>query len=281
MLAPDGFRPHDPASDSSLADATPQLRADVLRVWPHVRVLHEAASPSLHGREVPAFELKFLLDEATAGEVEARLRPALSLDPHGSSACGGGYQLATLYFDTQRLDMYRRVGRHKFFKCRLRRYDGADRIYLERKSKRGDRVHKRRSAIDLDQLSCFAQPNSANEWAGDWYQRQLVRHELQPVCLIEYRRIAYFAARGEGPVRLTFDREIRGGLTADWSFAAPHQRQRLLANFVVCEFKFRGSLPASFKTVLHDLQLAPQGVSKYRQCMMASGAAGNGSADHA
>jgi hypothetical protein len=89
--------------------------------------------------------------------------------------------------------------------------------------------------------------------------------------LIEYRRVAYFGRNEEGPLRLTFDRQIRGGAMPHWSFDAPAQQHDLLSGFVVCEFKFRDRLPTVFKNVMHEMQLTPQGVSKYRRCLEACG----------
>jgi hypothetical protein len=93
---------------------------------------HVLQSPSLdrRGAAEPARELKLLLDEPLACEVQRRLRPVLSLDPHCEG--DGGYQLTTLYCDTPQLDVLHRRGRYRLFKFRLRRYGTSNRIYLER-----------------------------------------------------------------------------------------------------------------------------------------------------
>ena len=244
-------------------------------------------SPSLEPAKrnsTPAYEFKFLLSEAEAREVECRLVPHMAVDPH-SDPEGKGYHITTLYCDTEDLDVFHRRGRHKLFKYRLRRYGNATRVYLERKSKRGEVVRKRRSALELELLSGLASGASALEGDAAWYRRQLVRNRMRPVCLIEYSRIAYFALAGEGPMRLTFDRSIAGALHREWSLEGRNEQQPLLSEKVVCEFKFRGAMPLLFKSAVQEMQLISCGVSKYRYCIDAAGIAvgskASGSEPHA
>ncbi len=228
----------------------------------------DSRSPSLRGRkagDLPACEMKFLLDEATAVAVEEFLSPYFDLDPHsapGNSRSGdrSGYHITTLYCDTPELSVFRRLGRHRLSKFRLRRYGDSPSVHLERKSKRGLVVRKRRSSIDLANLDGFT----------GWYRNQLDRNRLSPVCLIEYDRVAYCAASVEGPLRLTFDRRIGGVLHDEFSLASPRAMAPILGGRVVCEFKFRGALPSLFKAAIAALQLTPCGVSKFRHCIQTS-----------
>ncbi len=215
--------------------------------------------------------MKFLLSEELAREVEERLASRLSLDPHADPSRGNGYHIRTLYCDTPQLDVFHRVGRYRLFKFRLRQYGVSPKVFLERKSKRGHLVRKRRSTIPLEQIGCFADGPPTSGWEGDWYYRQLARNRFAPVCLIGYDRVAYYGTCSEGPLRLTFDRQIHGGLTSDWSLTPLETSQPLLTGLVVCEFKFRGALPSVFKSVIESLQLSPCGVSKYRHCIQSSG----------
>jgi hypothetical protein len=236
-------------------------------------------SPSLarpvRGSE-PAREMKLLLSESQAREVELRLGPLLTLDPHADPAQGNSYRLSILYCDTPKLDVMHRRGRYRLFKFRVRRYGESNQIYLERKSKRGTQVRKRRAAIEMAELACFHEASPPQSWAGSWYHRQVRRNQFSPVCLIQYERVAYFGACGTGPIRLTFDRKVRGTLRADWSLAEPPDSTLLMPDMVVCEFKFRAALPALFKSVLQVLQLTPQGASKYRACLRTCGQAEKG-----
>jgi hypothetical protein len=217
--------------------------------------------------------MKFLLDPAKAAELERLLQGSLSPDPHADFAHGNSYSLTTLYCDTPELAVFHRRGRYRLFKFRLRRYGASGRIYLERKSKRRLEVRKRRAVVALDDILRFQQSPDGNGWAGAWYHSQLVRNQFQPVCILHYDRVAYFGPGEHGALRLTLDRNITGGLVNAWSFEQPAQQHRLFADKVVCELKYRGPLPALFKSVIDSLQLLSVGVSKYRALLIAAGIA--------
>src|SRR5881397_2180157 len=99
----------------------------------------EFLSPSLRRlRGTRAFELKFLVSEAKAREVQAWVASRMQLDPHGDPALGHAYRISTLYCDTPDLSVYHRAplyGRRKF---RVRRYGDSPGVFLERKTKWGD-----------------------------------------------------------------------------------------------------------------------------------------------
>jgi hypothetical protein len=239
-------------------------------------------SPSLDRRQacsLPAHEMKFLLDEARARELEQLMQPHVAVDPHAEA--GGGYSLTTLYCDTPVFDVYLRRGRYRLFKFRLRRYGDATTVYLERKSKRGLEVRKRRSTIALEELARFSRELSKQRWGGSWYHSQLLRNGLAPVCLLRYERLAFFGESEGGPFRLTFDRHVAGCLTNEWSLEPRGDMQPLLADHVVGELKYRGPLPALFKSVIEALRLVPVGVSKYRHCLQSSGIEPSGGMPHA
>lgn len=226
-------------------------------------------SPSLDPKKsgLAAYEFKFLLDEAQAREVENRLAAHMTLDPNADA--NGNYHISTLYCDTPNLDVYHRRGRHRLSKFRIRRYGESTRIYLELKSKKKQEVRKRRTSIDLDRLDDLVQDRPGASLGAMSYGRQLRRAGAVPVVLIEYDRVAYFAPGANGTLRLTFDRQIRGGATQGWSLNRPNETSQVLSDRVVCEFKFRGAMPSLFKTVVQVMNLAPCGVSKYRLCIAA------------
>jgi hypothetical protein len=231
-------------------------------------------SPSLGppgGGAGAAYELKFLLDEARAQEVERWARQRLALDPHGDPALGGAYRTTSLYFDTPGLDVYHRAPSYKRRKFRVRRYGDAPGAFLERKSKWGDRVAKRRTAVPEEELPRLVNPMSLVTWPGHWFHRNLLARRLGPACRIAYQRTAYVGAGADGPLRLTLDRRVRGVLTAEWSPAPFDGGLPLLTGQVILEFKFRLALPALFKEVVADLRLRPGAVSKYRLCREAWG----------
>jgi hypothetical protein len=245
---------------------------------------YEALSPSLRPC-VPggalAYEMKFLLDEVRAREVERLIAGQLAPDPHGEPALGNAYRIATIYCDTPEFDVFRRLGVHRRRKYRLRRYGDESLLYLERKTKRGERVRKRRSTIDRCELAALSGYSADAEWAGNWFRKQLVRRRLEPACCVRYLRTAYIGMGDEGPLRLTFDRHIRGTLVNGWELNPASDGAPVWEGLVVCEFKFRGSLPGAFKSAIKALALAPSGASKYRHCFQAAGGGTSGSPVHA
>lgn len=229
-------------------------------------------SPSLSGDlEVPSYELKFLLTEAQAHAVEARILGRLAPDPHADVKSGNTYQTLSLYCDTAKFDVFHRSARFKRRKHRVRRYGEETSVFLERKTRRGDRVKKRRVAIPVAELTMLAHPASLTDWAGHWFHRHLLRRGLQPMCRIAYERVAYMGQSHEGPLRLTFDRRIRGLITNHWDLSGFAGGLHVLADQVVCEFKYRAFMPSLFKDIVQALNLTPSPVSKYRTFLRASG----------
>jgi SPX domain protein involved in polyphosphate accumulation len=224
----------------------------------------------MQGQAQPACEIKLILNEEQASAVEDRCRSELLLDPHCMYQSSPGYHIKSLYCDTPQWDVYYRRNRYRLFKFRVRQYGSSSQVYLERKSKKGIVVRKKRWCIPLQQLSQLRDVTEET-WEGSWFQNQLIRNRLSPVCLIEYDRVAYYGSSDGEPVRLTFDRNIAGGLLHEWSMTSQLYKQPILQNLVVCEFKFRGRLPSLFKSYMHDLQLSAIGVSKYRYCIEGSG----------
>jgi VTC domain len=232
------------------------------------------ASPSLASAgdgAGPAFELKFLLDARQALEVEAWARGRLALDPHGDPALGGAYLTTSLHFDTPELDVYHRSPGYRRRKFRLRRYGAAPWAFLERKSKWGDRVEKRRTPVPDEELALLASPLSVVTWPGHWFHRSLLARRLGPACRVSYQRTAYVGACAGGPLRLTLDRRVRGAPAGDWGLGPPGAALPLLRGQVILELKFRAALPGPFREVVEGMRLGPSGVSKYRLCREAWG----------
>lgn len=219
----------------------------------------------------PAFEIKFLVEEDLARAIETHLSPNMSPDPHSLAGLGpgaeSGYRISSLYCDTAEQFVYQQRGRFKRYKLRVRRYGAGDMIFLERKSKQQQRVKKRRTEVACTELSRLHETAVAAAWNAAWFHARALRDGLRPVCRVDYSRVAYFARSTEGPLRLTFDRQIRGMAVQGWNFSPAGPEHALLRGQVICEFKFRGSLPALFKSAIAELALAPRGVSKFRQTM--------------
>jgi hypothetical protein len=233
------------------APLLPRMECNVASRLHVVRPDEIAMSPSLQLRgridEPHAREVKFLISAQMAAEIEERVGKVLSVDPHVDPAIGNGYDISTLYYDTPELDVFHRRGRYGLVKFRARRYGTSPKVFLERKSRQKARVRKRRTMIQTDEFDRFDASVPQIQDDAAWFHRQLARHKFRPACLVEYRRAAYFSVDGDVPIRVTFDREIRGGVMSNSSFGSPKTSVALLANRVVCEFKFRGPMPLEFK----------------------------------
>jgi hypothetical protein len=239
---------------------------------------HLAVSPSLRPRtrgELPAFEMKYLLDESNARRVEERLAPLMSPDPHSDPDLQNAYRIGTIYCDTPGFDVFHRVGSHRHRKYRVRQYGNESCVFLERKTKRGNRVRKVRTSIDLGNLPSLSEAACDADWHGRWFHDQFHFRRLRPACRVDYLRTAYVGADDQGPIRLTFDRDIRSTLVDGWSFNGAGDGRLAIASLVICEFKFHGVLPAIFKSAVQEFRLVPTGVSKYRHCFEAAAGAGD------
>lgn len=240
-------------------------------------------SPSLRapaGRDVRAYEVKFLLTEPEATELEDRLRGRLLYDPHADPTLGNAYRVTSLYFDTPRFDVYRRSDGYRRHKYRLRRYGAAPTLFLERKSKRGERVWKRRTMVPLDEVAMLDGPPPA-DWPGAWYAQDLAARGLRPACRVTYDRVAFVGGAEDGPVRVTLDRAARGLPAAEPTVGPFVGGLPLLCGEVIAEFKFLDAMPALFKGLIEAMRLEPRSASKYRRCVEAAGLVRAGDAAHA
>lgn len=229
-------------------------------------------SPSLAapgGESAPAFEIKFLLTEALAAELQDWAAGSLRPDPHADPGSCGSYQTTSLYLDTPEADVYHRRPPHRRRKYRVRRYGSSERLFLERKTKSGDRVRKRRVCIDGVELPALGGALSLESWPGHWFHQRLVARDLRPASRMTYRRTALVGACAEGPLRLTLDRDIFGVRATDWSMAPPDGGLQVLPGHVIMELKFLVSMPLPFKQLMHEFKLTPVAISKYRLCRAA------------
>lgn len=228
--------------------------------------IHDAVSPSLSAamdRQRAAFELKFTLDNGRVAEIEQWARQNLSLDPHGDLALGGAYRVSTVYLDTPAFDVFRRADSYRRRKYRLRRYGEEPRVFLERKTKTGDRVWKRRTGIAVDDLSRLQNGAADPAWPAAWFQRRVQRRNLAPALLVNYERLAFLGLSEGTSVRLTLDRQLGCAPSVGWSLN-PTTPGRVLTSAAILELKYHGLLPILFRRLLQETGLNPGAMSKYR-----------------
>ena len=217
--------------------------------------------------KIAAYELKYLISREDAARVEAWAAQSMQPDVHANPLLGG-YQTTTLYLDTPNHDVLLRADGFRRRKFRLRRY-GSDRtVFLERKTRQGHRVEKRRSHVPLADLATLASHLALESSPAHWFVHKTTATNLLPACRVTYNRNAFVVLTESGPLRLTLDRNIRGTPTTAWDLTPiADPTPSILHDQVICEFKFRGNLPRLFKDLITHLNLTPGKVSKYRRLM--------------
>ena len=208
-----------------------------------------------------ATEVKFALSPETAAAVREWARTELVPDPHAADARGDGYRTTSLYFDTDDLDVFFRRESNGRAKFRIRRYNNALAVFVERKLKRAGRVTKRRTEIPLDQVPRVL--DAGADWPGRWFSRRVSHRQLRPVCQIEYLRTARLGMSSTGPLRLTIDRQIVATPIGTVSFTSLPGVE-ILPGREVLELKYRISVPPLFKRLIEEFNLEPCAISKYR-----------------
>ena len=231
-------------------------------------------SPSLTVRENREFasELKFQVPEVLGEEILNWARGRLSPDPNAvSDGDNGGYQITSLYFDTEEFDVYHRRGSFGRSKYRIRRYGPSEVVFLERKLKTRGLVSKRRVAVEVDELTRLQEAEPDAAWSGFWYHQRLLARQLRPICQIAYRRQAWVGITQYGPIRLTLDRRIQTVPINVIEFRNGTDSLSLSDDQFIVEFKFRLGIPVLFKEVMEEFALVPQRLSKYRLAVVALG----------
>ena len=227
-----------------------------------------------HIREIRphAREAKFVLDAALAENIRLWARQHLEADVHGHGPHGDEYDTTSVYFDTDAQDVFNRRGSFARSKFRIRRYDGNDGVFLERKLRQPAVLAKRRTLVPVDALTRLDDATVDDRWAGSWFHRRVAARQLQPVCQIAYSRMARGVARDGDQVRLTLDVNLRARPAAGASFADRRGDFTMaLPEQSILELKYRGPLPTVFRRLCSEFALTPQPASKYRLGMLALG----------
>jgi hypothetical protein len=252
-----------------IPEASPRTQAmDIPPPWGEVAPLREALSAGIV--EAP-FERKFLVTEDQATRVAEWASLHLSPDPHAEAGAGGIYRVTSLYLDTDQLDVYHRRGSFGRAKYRLRRYNEAKDLFLERKCKVKGRVRKRRTLLEPEELAWLFAPIRPADWPGRWFARRIELRGLAPTSLVSYRRVARVGEDSYGPIRLTIDRDFLCGPAEGIHVPKLSGGPPVFAGLGVVELKYRTAMPSLFKTLIAEQGLIPAKASKYRAAVQACG----------
>ena len=225
-------------------------------------------SPSTDVRERREFasEIKFVVPLPLAKQLSDWARARLMADPNAGGAAGDTYRITSLYFDTERFDVFHRRGSFGRSKLRVRRYGQTELLFLERKLRTRGLLAKRRSIVTLGELDRLTEETPDRNWPGYWFHRRLLARGLKPVCQISYQRLARVAMTPYGPIRLTVDCDLHGASVDGLKFSRDNG-SLLLDGSCILELKFRRELPVLFKNLLQEFALNPEPFSKYRQAV--------------
>lgn len=226
--------------------------------------------------EFERLELKFLIDEPTAG----RIRTALLATCEADKAAGGGYPVTSLYFDSPGMAFHLAKLRNApdRFKLRARVYGASSPVFLEVKRKVGDVVIKRRVVVAregwADSAVGFGEPLDGTARSRELLEQfavLLARTGAEPRLLVDYVREAY-ASSVDRYARVTFDRVLRVQEQRDFGFEgepggwAPIDGAYTvddLSSPVVLELKCEARMPRWMTALITNFELRFQGFSKY------------------
>jgi hypothetical protein len=157
------------------------------------------------------YELKYIVPDWQTQAIRAAIEPFCVRDAHARAEDGYQYPVQSLYLDTPTRALYgmSQQRRARRWKARIRRYQGAQSIFLEIKNKDHDLVRKQRAVIPLTdwQERLAAGPATGASPAERAFAERVSRHDLLPALLVRYEREAWVSTV-DSYARVTFDRRI-------------------------------------------------------------------------
>lgn len=210
-------------------------------------------------------DLKFVLEPERAARLERFATETFGPESKRSATT------TLLFLDTAGLHMARRLGELRRERFRARREGESGTVLLERKTKRGDRARLRSSAIDLREMARLGTTALDPDWPGRRFHRHVVEHALRPVCCVTFLRDAFGGAGPDGPVRIAFDRELRGAVGGAWSPRPVATGADLLGGRVLVGVRFPEILPAAVRALVAEMRLEPASFSKCRRALASAG----------
>ncbi len=201
--------------------------------------------------------------------IRQRLRAIAEVDPHAQD---GRYQICSLYFDNLREKALREkidgVNRREKFRIRYYNNDHSV-IHLEKKSKLNGLGTK--FSADLTEKEAQNIVDGTLDWMMD-SDRPLIQElyckmiyqGLKPKTIVEYLREPYIYRPGN--VRVTFDYDIRTGLTCT-DFLNPQRIMIPAGNAgIILEVKWDEFLPDIIRDAVWQPGRREMAFSKYAQC---------------
>lgn len=230
---------------------------------------------------IERYEYKYHVPLHLVGNVRETAQMMCSPDKHAGP--DGSYTIRSLYFDTDRYQLYWANMREQAdrFKLRARGYPGKKApVFLEVKRRVYDVIMKSRGAVPeakwKDILLGKASPGEAyggktGRRATEHFIQRMYMHNIRPKILVEYDREAY-ESKYDKYARLTFDRAVRCQRMEELSFEAdPKQwrhvdhevRTQSIGPICLLELKFENTPPRWMINLIKRLELVRYSFSKY------------------
>ena len=215
--------------------------------------------------------MKFFMNQQQHRIVSSRLKALAEPDPNAGP--GGEYHIRSLYFDDadNKALSEKLGGVRDRSKYRIRIYNGTDAvIYFEKKIKFKDYIAKQKvrlaraeyDAIVAGDYECLNDPDAPLK--HELYS-QMKHRLLRPRVIVDYVREPYVCRNGN--VRITFDKELRTGLSAVNIFDPTLAPVRAMdENLIILEVKYDAYIPEYLKAALQLEGLVRQSASKYVIC---------------
>lgn len=229
----------------------------------------------------PRREFKYLLPPALLPALRAQLRGVADLDPHAGP--DRTYLIRSLYLDTWDMRLYHANEREapRRFKARIRTYPGdpSAPVFAEIKHRDGDIIAKTRASLPPDWQPILRGRVRGGSWEGpgfDEFMARMVRWDLRPVALVQYRREAWASAVDEY-ARVSIDFRVECRVQRDWSLSARDDWRpadsplptATVGSIGVLELKFADVVPRWMTALVQHLDLIRHSFSKYAYSMRA------------
>lgn len=224
------------------------------------------------------FELKYVIDEATALRMRDFVRCYLDPDEYARKRPDFSYPVHSIYLDSDELYTYwtTKNGDRNRFKLRVRFYDDDPRspVFFEIKRRSNNCILKQRCAVRRAAAACIlmGQLPLAEDLVAPSPKHFLTIHNFirlmelihaKPKAHVAYLREAY-VPRDSNAARLTFDRNVRSEAvsTLHLSTAMRHP-VTLWGKSVVLELKFTDRFPNWFGELVRIFGVFQRGAAKY------------------
>lgn len=222
------------------------------------------------------FECKYVVSSASLGAIRHFLSPFTRPDAYAAMRPGYSYPVSSLYLDSPELRLYSQTvaGEKERFKLRVRTYsdEPASRAFFEVKQKINNVVHKRRAGLSREQAAAvldgrrqsFLDDLSRDRRSDlELFNYYVAEIGARPVVRVQYAREAY-EGRGNEPVRVTIDTDLRHAVTLDGDLSHRDGRWRTTPfEGAILEIKFTERFPWWIQELVRFFGLNQRAVPKY------------------